>query len=88
MDQTALRIKSFFGTSANAVRTPIWIAVSTYLLVAILRKRLGLRASLYQILQILSVTPLENLPILQAMEARSSQDDLLGDPNQIILLNF
>jgi IS4 transposase len=83
-----LRIKSFFGTSANAVRTQIWIAVSTYLLVAIVRKRLGLRASLYQILQILSVTLFEKVPILRALEAPSSQDDLLGDPKQLILFNF
>ena len=83
-----LRIKSFFGTSANAVRTQIWIAVSTYLLVAIVRKRLGLRASLYQILQILSVTLFEKVPILRALEAPSSQDDLLEDPKQLILFNF
>jgi hypothetical protein len=83
-----LRIKSFFGTSANAVRTQIWIAVSTYLLVAIVRKRLGLRASLYQILQILSVTLFEKVPILRALETPSSQDDLLGDPKQLILFNF
>jgi len=83
-----LRIKSFFGTSANAVRTQIWIAVSTYLLVAIVRKRLGLRASLYQILQILSVTLFEKVPILRALQASSSQDDLLEDPNQLILFNF
>jgi hypothetical protein len=61
-----LRIKSFFGTSTNAVKTQIWIVVSIYLLVAIVRKRLELRASLYQILQILSVTLFEKVPILQA----------------------
>ena len=83
-----LRIKSFYGTSANAVRTQIWIAVSTYLLVAIVRKRLGLRASLYQILQILSVTLFEKVPILRALDAPSSQDDLLEDPKQLILFNF
>jgi hypothetical protein len=52
-----LRIKAFYGTSENAVKTQIWIAVSVYVLVAIVRKRLGLDLSLYQILQILSVTP-------------------------------
>src|SRR5882724_1634077 len=83
-----LRIKSFFGTSANAVKTQIWIAVSIYLLVAIVRKRLELRASLYQILQILSVTLFEKVPILRALEASSSQDDLLDDPNQLILFNL
>ena len=51
-----LRIKAFFGTSENAVKTQIWLAVSVYVLVAIVRKRLGLEVSLYQILQILSVT--------------------------------
>ncbi len=83
-----LRIKSFFGTSDNAVKTQIWIAVSIYLLVAIVRKRLGLRASLYQILQILSVTLFEKVPVLRALEASSFHDDLLEDPNQLILFNF
>jgi IS4 transposase len=55
-----LRIKAFYGTSENAVKTQIWIAVSTYVLVAIVRKRLGLEASLYQILQILSLERLHN----------------------------
>jgi hypothetical protein len=83
-----LRIKSFFGTSPNAVKTQIWIAVSIYLLVAIVRKRLELRPSLYQILQILSVTLFEKVPILQALEASSSQDNLLEDSNQLILFHF
>jgi transposase len=60
-----LRIKKFFGTTENAVKTQIWIAVSVYVLVAILRKRLQLEASLYTILQILSVTIFERIPILQ-----------------------
>ena len=55
-----LRIKAFYGTSENAVKTQIWIAVSVYVLVAIVRKRMGLEASLYQILQILSLTFLKN----------------------------
>jgi len=67
-----LRIKAFYGTSENAVKTQIWIAVSVYVLVAILRKRLGLEASLYQILQILSLTLFEKVPILQALEASDS----------------
>ena len=58
-----LRIKQFYGTSENAVKTQIWIAVSVYVLVAIARKRLGLEASLYQILQILSVTLFEKTPV-------------------------
>ncbi|HMD06583.1 MAG TPA: IS4 family transposase [Candidatus Acidoferrum sp.] len=83
-----LRIKSFYGTSENAVKTQIWIAVSTYLLVAILRKQLGLEASLYQILQILSVTLFEKVPVLRALEATDSQYDLVGDVNQLILFNL
>jgi hypothetical protein len=83
-----LRIKSFFGTSDNAVKTQIWIAVSVYVLVAIVRKRLELRASLYQILQILSVTLFEKVPVLQALEASSFQEDLPQDSNQLILFNF
>ena len=83
-----LRIKAFYGTSENAVKTQIWIAVSIYVLVAIVRKRLGLEASLYQILQILSVTLFEKVPILQAFEASDSRDDLVGNPNQLILFKF
>jgi len=83
-----LRIKSFFGTSENAVKTQIWIAVSVYVLVAIVRKRLGLQASLYQILQILSVTLFEKVPILRALEASDFQSDLFEDRNQLILFNF
>jgi hypothetical protein len=83
-----LRIKSFFGTSENAVKTQIWIAVSVYVLVAIVRKRLGLQASLYQILQILSVTLFEKVPILRALEASDFHSDLLEDRNQLILFNF
>ncbi len=83
-----LRIKAFYGTSENAVKTQIWIAVSVYVLVAILRKRLGLEASLYQILQILSLTLFEKIPILQALEASDSQGNLVNDPNQLILFDF
>ena len=83
-----LRIKAFYGTSENAVKTQIWIAVSVYVLVAIVRKRLGLEASLYQILQILSVTLFEKTPILQAFQAPDSQDDLPVSANQLILFDF
>ena len=64
-----LRIKAFYGTSENAVKTQIWIAVSVYVLVAIVRKRLRLETSLYQTLQILSVTLFEKTPILSALQA-------------------
>jgi hypothetical protein len=83
-----LRIKAFYGTSENAVKTQIWIAVSVYVLVAIVRKRLGLEASLYQILQILSVTLFEKTPILQALQAQDSQNDLAISANQLILFDF
>ena len=83
-----LRIKAFFGTSENAVKTQIWIAVSVYVLVAIIRKRLGLEVSLYQILQILSITLLEKTPILQAFQASDSQSDLPDSGNQLILFDF
>jgi Domain of unknown function (DUF4372)/Transposase DDE domain len=83
-----LRIKAFFGTSQNAVKTQIWIAVSVYVLVAIIRKRLGLEASLYQILQILSLTLFEKVPILQALQPSDSQNELDENCNQLILFNF
>ena len=60
-----LRIKSFFGTSENAVKTQIWIAVTVYVLVAVLRKRLELSADLYTILQVLSLTLFEKMPIFK-----------------------
>src|SRR5213595_2400807 len=83
-----LRIKSFYGTSENAVKTQIWIAVSIYVLVAIVRKRLRLEVSFYQILQILSLTLFEKMPILQALEAIDSQNEIGGDANQLILFEF
>jgi len=83
-----LRIKAFYGTSENAVKTQIWVAVSVYVLVAVVRKRLALRASLYQILQILSVTLFEKTPILQALRASDSQEELPDLGNQLILFDF
>ena len=83
-----LRIKAFYGTSENAVKTQIWIAVSVYVLVAIVRKRLGLEARLYQILQILSVTLFEKTPILQALQASDFENDLPDTGNQLILFDF
>src|SRR5437016_5482753 len=83
-----LRIKAFFGTSENAVKTQIWIAVSVYVLVAIVRKRLELDASLYQILQILSLTLFEKTPILQALHQSDSQEELLDPGNQLSLFDF
>jgi transposase len=83
-----LRIKAFYGTSENAVKTQIWIAVSVYVLVAIVRKRLGLELSLYQILQILSVTLFEKTPILQALQPSDSQANSLDPANQLNLFTL
>ena len=82
-----LRIKAFYGTSENAVKTQIWIAVSVYVLVAIVRKRLALEASLYQLLQILSVTLFEKTPILQVLQRDDSQDELYGQSSRVKALN-
>ena len=70
------------------MKTQIWIAVSVYVLVAIVRKRLGLDASLYQILQILSVTLFEKTPVLQALQATDYENDLLNVSNQLILFDL
>lgn len=83
-----LRIKAFYGTSQNAVKTQIWIAVSVYVLVAIVRKRLGLDSTLYEILQILSISLFEKEPILQVLQARDSQFGLLHSSNQLILFDI
>ena len=80
-----LRIKAFFGTSENAVKTQIWIAISVYVLLAIARKELRLDVSLFQILQVASVTLFEKTPILQAFQGPTSGNQSLADPNQLIL---
>lgn len=82
-----LRIKSFFGTSENAVKSQIWIAVSVYVLVAILKKRLKLSASLYEILQILSLTLFERTPLDQLLARIPPSQDLQLNPNQLILFD-
>ena len=83
-----LRIKAFYGTSENAVKTQIWIAVSVYVLVAFVRKRLDLEVSLYQLLQILSMTLFEKTPILRALQQIDSQDNLHQSANQLNLFDF
>jgi len=80
-----LRIKAFYGTSANAVRTQLWVAVSVYALVAILKKRLGNDATLYEILQILSVSVFEKTPVAELFQALSSQNESTQFPNQLLL---
>jgi hypothetical protein len=83
-----LRIKAFYGTSENAVKIQIWIAVAAYVLVAIIRKRLAVEASLYHILQVLSVTLFEKTPILQAFQDTCSQDNHSTGANQLILFDL
>ena len=82
-----LRIKKFYGTSANAVKTQIWIAISVYVLVAIIKKRLNLDISLYTILQILSVSLFEKTPILQALAPADYENDDDGFHNQLMLFD-
>jgi hypothetical protein len=83
-----LRIKVFFGTSENAVKTQIWIAVSVYLLVAILKKRLDLPASLYTLLQVLSVTLFEKMPISKALQLTEYTNTQMPHCNQLTLFDF
>jgi hypothetical protein len=82
-----LRIKNFYGTSENALRTQIWIAISVYVLVAIVKKELHLESSLYRMLQICSVTLFEKTPISQALSLVDDQTDLDRLCKQLILFN-
>jgi hypothetical protein len=83
-----LRIKAFFGTSENAVKTQIWIAVTAYVLVAIVKKRLGLNASLYELLQILSLTTFESTPLHQLLTLAPLEPNPLDNANQLKLFGF
>jgi hypothetical protein len=83
-----LRIKAFYGTSQNAVKTQIWIAITIYVLIAILKKELGLSVSIYQILQVVSVTVFERGPILQALQQEEPRENLGGFSNQLNLFNL
>ena len=80
-----LRIKAFFGISENAVKTQVWIAISVYVLVAIIKKRLNLYLSLYTILQILSIAVFEKEPIIQVL-ANSAHQDLCPEPDNQLKL--
>jgi len=82
-----LRIKAFYGTSENAVKTQIWIAISVYVLIAIIKKRLRLGLSLYTILQILSVTVFEKVPMLQVLTEFDYENQYHESPNQLSLFN-
>jgi len=83
-----LKIKAFYGTSENAVKTQIWIAVSTYLLVAIMKKMFKIEQSLYIILQILSVNIFERMPILQVFTDTECITPVYHNPNQLCLFDF
>jgi hypothetical protein len=83
-----LRIKKFFGTSSNSVKTQIWIAISVYVLMAIVKKRLGLGLSLYTILQILSLTLFEKMPLLQVFADFHDNFQMLDNVNQLKLFDF
>ena len=83
-----LRIKKFYGNSENAVKSQIWIAVSVYVLVAIVKKRLNLDASLYTLLQILSLTLFEKLPLQQAFMAKEYTATVGTSSKQLNLLGF
>jgi len=80
-----LRIKAFYGTSENAVKTQIWIAISVYVLVAIIKKQLKIEASLYTILQILSVSLFEKIPIYQALTLSGYKEQEVANSNQLKL---
>jgi transposase len=82
-----LRIKSFYGTSENAVKTQIWIAVSTYVLVAIMKKRMKIKSSLYTILQILSITLFERMPIYQALTDNGYNTKIVSSHIQLKLFD-
>jgi hypothetical protein len=83
-----LRIKHFLGNSENAVKTQVWCAVATYVLIAIVRKELQLEASMYTCLQILSVSVFEKTQLSCAFQTDESTTDLTGDAKQLILFNF
>ena len=83
-----LRIKQFFGTSENAVKPQIWIAVSVYVLVAIVRKKLNIDASLYTLLQVLSLTLFEKMPLQQAFPGDDYTSDDGGSSNQLNLFTI
>ncbi len=80
-----LRIKQFYGTSENAVKTQIWIAVSVYVLVAIVKKRLNISASLYEMLQILSLTMFEKASLITLLSTVSAEKNDIDFSNQLNL---
>lgn len=83
-----LKIKSFYGTSLNAVKTQIWISISVYVMIAIIKKTLKIEMSLYKILQILSVSVFEKVSILQLLTKANYRNRQHLDPNQLMLFNL
>jgi hypothetical protein len=83
-----LRIKAFYGTSQNAVKTQVWTAISVYVLVAIVKKELKLERSLYEILQILSVALFEKTPIFKALSCENYTSHNITNPNQLSLFDL
>ena len=83
-----LRIKTFFGTTENAVKTQIWIAISVYVLVAIIKKELAIELSLSEILQILSIVLFEKVPVTEVLMKHLSQNDCSYFRNQLVLFDF
>jgi DDE family transposase len=83
-----LRIKRFFGTSNNGVKTQIWIAVAVYVLIAIIKKRLGLGHSLYTILQVLSTTLFEKTPVPLVFQRFDEETRIINDSKQLVLFDI
>lgn len=83
-----LKIKSFYGTSFNAVKTQIWISVSIYVIIAIIKKSLKIEMSLYNILQILSVSVFEKVPIFQLLTKSECKDNRDADAKQLTLFDL
>ena len=83
-----LKIKKFWGFSENAVKSQIWIAVCTYLIIAILKKQLNLDKSLYEILQILSISTFDKTPVNQLLMKAKLQNKEKGNHNQLILFDL
>jgi len=83
-----LRIKAFYGTSANAVKTQVWIAICVYVLMAIVKKELAIERSLGEILQIVSISLFEKMPLLQAFSLECSRENMSSDRNQLRLFDF
>ena len=83
-----MRIKSFFETYENAVKTQIWIAVSVYVLVAIIKKRLKIDTSLYNILQVLSLTLFENISLIQLLDKSDIYPVIIEDAIQLNLFDY